>query len=184
MLAQSAHILRNGHFIVVEHQNQPGFGIAAVVERLIAHAARQGAIPHHSHHMVLFSPRIARARETQRGGNGCGRMPGLKAVVHAFAPAGKARQAAIGTQRVEGFVTSRNQLMGIGLMPHIKEDFVLWRVKYPVQRQRDFHHPQIGGQVAAVLRYRLNDLRADIVRQLLAFLTRQAANIRRVFDLR
>ena len=99
-------------------------------------------------------------------------MPGLKAVVHAFAPAGKARQAAVGAQGVKGLVAPRDQLVGVGLMPHVKKDFIRWRIKHAVQRQRDFHHPQVGGQVAAVLRHRLDDLRADVVRQLLALLAR------------
>ena len=184
MLAQSAHVLGDGHFVVVEHQNQAGFGIAAVIQGLVTHAARQSAIPHHGHYMMLFAPRVTRARKAQGGGNRRGGMPGLKAVVYAFTPAGKARQAAVGAQRVKGLIAPRNQLVRIGLMADIEKDFVLWRIEHTVQRQRNLHHAQVGGQMAAVLRYRLNNLRADVVRQLLALLARKAADIRRVLDLR
>ena len=89
--------------------------------------------------MMLLPLRVACACKAQRLRNGRGGMPGVKAVVFAFRTPWKARKAAVGAQRIEGCIASREQLMRIGLMTHVKDDFIAGRFKNAVQRLRYFY---------------------------------------------
>ena len=52
--------------------------------------------------------------------------------------------------------------MRIALMPHVKNQSILGKIKRAVQGDGQFHHPQVGGQMAAgpadVLHQKLPDL--------------------------
>ena len=43
--------------------------------------------------------------------------------------------------------------MYIGLMSHIPDDFILWKIQADMKRHRQLHSPQIGCQVTAGLTY-------------------------------
>ena len=143
MLAQCAHVLSNGHFIIVQQHDQSGFGIAAVVQGFVAHTARQRTISHDCDHMMLFAPGISGTRHTDRSRNSRRGVTGFKAVIGAFGTLGKPGKPAIGTQRMKFVISACQQLMRIGLVAHVKNDLVLGHMKHTVKCQCDLYDPQI-----------------------------------------
>ena len=81
-------------------------------------------------------------------------------------------------------VPARQQLMGICLMAHVKNDFVLRHMKDAVKGQCNLHDSQIGGKMAAVFGNGLDDFGTDVVRQIFAFFIAQTANVFGTDDLR
>ena len=161
VLTQRTHVGRNGHFIIVQNQNQLGFAVARVVQRLIAHTAGQGPIAHQRHHMIVLSLKVPCPCQSQRRRDRRGGMSRFKGVAGTFAPLGKAGNAAEGAQGVEHLIPPRQQLMHIALVSHVKDDLIFGDVKHAVQRQCQLHHPQIGGQMSAAMGHRVNDLPAN-----------------------
>ena len=133
---QCAHVPGNGHFVVVQHDKQLRGAAARIVERLIAQAARHRAVSHQRHDRIVIILQVPGAREAERRGDGCGSMPGFKYVVFAFGAFGEAGHPAFGAQRLRQGLPPREQLVGIALMPHVENDFVLRRTEHAVQRER------------------------------------------------
>ncbi len=179
VLRQSPDVGGNGHFIIIEDNNQRCMAVAGIVERLIAHAACQGAIAHQCQHMMLFALHVSGARQPQRRRERRGRMTRLKHVILAFAAFGKARQAAEGTQRAKRAVTPRQQLMHITLMSHIKHNLILRHVENAVDCHRQLHHAQIARQMAAPSGDGRYQLRADLRRQIVHFFIGQSLDVLR-----
>ena len=160
-----AYIARDAHAIVVEHHDHAQLAAARVAERLIAHAARQRAVSHYGHHALAAARKIARPRHAgcRRYGRGC--VAGIEGIIRAFLSAGKACQSTELPQGVKAVRATRQQLMGIALMPHVKNQSILGEIKRAVQGDGQFHHPQVGGQMAAVARHAIDDARAQLLRQ-------------------
>ena len=54
ILTHSAHVFRNGHFVIVEHHNHFFVQCTSVIQCLEGHAAGHGAIANNSHHIVIL----------------------------------------------------------------------------------------------------------------------------------
>jgi len=80
-------------------------------------------------------------------------------------------------QGVEPVLAPRDELVGVGLVPHVKEDPVPGGVKDPVQGEDEFHRPQGARQVPAVLRRDPDDLAPDLLGQEEKFLQAQALQV-------
>ena len=80
-------------------------------------------------------------------------MPRFKYVAGAFASLGKARNAAPVTQTRHCLTAPGENLVCVGLMPHVEHKAVMGGVKDPVDRHRQLHNAQIGGKVSACFRH-------------------------------
>ena len=80
-------------------------------------------------------------------------MTALIAVVGAFAAALEAGNPIGAAQRIKRRRPTGQELVGVALMPHIKDDLILRAVKGSVQRHRQFHQSQIRGKVPAGVRH-------------------------------
>ena len=93
-----------------------------------------------------------------------------------------AGEPATAAQEIEPVLPTRHNLVHVRLVSHIEQDPVLWRVKHPVQRQRELDDAQVGAKVATGT----GDLRdqeiADLRRQHVDLLTRQRLEILRATD--
>ena len=78
-------------------------------------------------------------------------MPTVKNIVLALIGPFKAGKTVFCAQSGKLAVAPGQQLMGIGLVAHIEYDLIPWRIKHAVQRNRQLHHPQVRGQMAARL---------------------------------
>ena len=72
--------------------------------------------------------------------------------------------------------------MGIGLMSHIPDDLVLWKIQGKMQRHGQFHGTQITGQMTARLTDFLNKELPDLLCEFLIGILRYFFNIIRFFD--
>ena len=70
-------------------------------------------------------------------------------VVGTFLPLGKTAEALVLTQGVKPVPPTGQQFMGIGLMAHIPDDFVIRRIKDIMQGDGKFHHSETGRKMAA-----------------------------------
>ena len=86
-------------------------------------------------------------------------------VMRAFVGTREARDAASLTQLIEDIATTRDQLMGIRLVPHIEHELVARRVDERVHGQDDFDSAERRRHMAARLRRGDDDLRANLVRE-------------------
>ena len=63
--------------------------------------------------------------------------------------------------------------MGIALVAHVKDDFILRQAQRPVQRDRQLHHAQVGGKMSACGGNAFDQEAADLVAQDGQFLRKQ-----------
>ncbi len=77
-------------------------------------------------------------------------MSGAKGVVGAFVPFGEAADAVPGAVFPEKFPPAGEYLVGVGLMPYVKDDFVLGGVEDGVQRHDELHGAQTAAQVTGI----------------------------------
>ena len=92
-------------------------------------------------------------------------MPGLKAVVFAFAAFRKSGYSFVLPECMERRIPACQHFMNIALVTHVKYDTVIRRIKSAVQRDRQFDNPEIGGQMSPVFRYGMNQFPPDFIRQ-------------------
>ena len=125
-------------------------------------ARGQGAVTDDGQHMLLAAGQVTGHGHAKGRGDGCGGMPHPKAVIRALTAARKARKASQGTQGVELGGASGQQLVGVGLMSHVPDDLVLLHIEGMQQGQGQFHDPQRGGQMPAVLGHHIDDALAQL----------------------
>ncbi|KAF5033548.1 hypothetical protein DSECCO2_605520 [anaerobic digester metagenome] len=77
-------------------------------------------------------------------------MPHAKMVVRAFCHARKAGNAAKRSQGVKILGAPGQQLVGVGLMPHVPDELVVFHIKGRQQGQRQLNHAQRGRKMPAV----------------------------------
>ena len=84
-------------------------------------------------------------------------MAYTKGIIIRLKAVGKPRNAPLLAQGMESFPASRENLVGVGLMAYIPNQFVLGKIKYTVERQRQFYGSQARCQVSPVFSHRLYD---------------------------
>ena len=109
-------------------------------------------------------------------------MARAEAVVRALIGFGKPAQAVDTAQGVHPAAAAGQYLMHIALVADVKDQLVLRNVKNPVQGDGQFHHAQVGGEVAARMRNRLDQKRAYLAGELLEFVHAQVFEIPRTFN--
>src|SRR5512133_4307350 len=69
---EGAHVLRYGHFVIIENDNQVFLKVAGLIERLKGHATGQGAVTDYRDGMVLSTGQVGRSRHAKGCGYGSG----------------------------------------------------------------------------------------------------------------
>ena len=136
----AAHGTVNRHIVVVEHDEQIVGRARGIVEPLKGESAAHGTIARNGHHMAPRSVGCHRHAECSR--DGVAGMSAGKRVVFAFHRCGERTDAVQLAVGVKLCAPSRQNLMSVGLMPHIPHDAVVGRVKHIVQCHREFHYTQ------------------------------------------
>lgn len=91
-------------------------------------------------------------------------MSHTKCVIFTFASFWKTRDTALRPIRVKYISATSQNLVSIGLMPHIPDELIIWRVKYIMQRDRQLHHSQTRSEVTiSNLRDNIDDILPDLV---------------------
>ena len=171
------------HVVVVEHHQQARIALdAGVVERLERHAGRHGAVADDGHRLAVFALLPRRHRHAKGGGNAGRGMGSAKGVVFAFFTTRKARDAAQLAQRWHALAPTGQDLVRIGLVPHIPHQPVVRRVENVVQGDGEFHRAEVGAEVTPGARHVLQHTLAHLVGQAFELRARQAAQVAGVFD--
>ena len=159
---QCPHIGRDGDLVVIEHHDEPAPHMPGQVQTFKGLARRQGAVTDDGQDMFLAAGQIAGHGHAQGRGNGGGGMPHAEAVIGALAAAREARDPSQGTQGMEPGSASGQQLVGVGLVPHVPDDLVPLHVEGMQQGQGQFHDPQRRRQMPAVLGHHVYDALAQL----------------------
>ena len=113
------------------------------------------------------SPLIAGDRHAEPGRYRSRGVGGAERVVFAFRALGEAGQAAAGTQSADAITASRENLVGIGLMPDVPDQPVAGRVENIMQCDRQLDHAEAGAEMAAGYRDGADRLFPQFIRNLL-----------------
>ena len=127
-------IFCNRPFVVVKNDDQPLGRRGDVVQGLKADPAGEGRIARHADHMFVSAHHVAGRSHSERRGERCPRMTGTVAIVFALAAQKKPVESFVLADRREALPPAGQQLVDIALVADIKNDFVLRRLKNPVQR--------------------------------------------------
>ena len=84
-------------------------------------------------------------------------MPHAKVVIRTFRRPGKTGNAPQGAQSVELSGPTRQQLVGVGLMPHVPDQLILVQIKGGQKGQGQLHHAQRRRKVPTCVRNHVND---------------------------
>ena len=104
-------------------------------------------------------------------------MGRAEGVVFALGPFGEAIEPARLADGANLVAPAGNDLVRVGLMPHVPDQAVAGRVEHVVEGNRQLDHAKPGTQMAAGLRNRVNGLGPQLLGNLLQVLDREAAQI-------
>ena len=88
-------------------------------------------------------------------------MAVLDPVVGTFLAAGITGQTAEFAQGLELLLTAGDELVDVRLMPDVPDEAVTGRVEHAVEGEREFDDPEVGAQVTARARDRVQDELAE-----------------------
>ena len=142
MRAHRADRRRNRHIVVVQNDDQPAFGRAGIVHRLIGHARAHRPVADHRDDLVVAALQIARHRHAEAGGDRGRAVRRAERVVFALAAFGESGQAAARAQRADAVAPAGQNLMRIGLVADIPDQTVARRVEDVMQSDRQFDDTQ------------------------------------------
>jgi len=155
-----------------------------MVEGFECHPARHAAVADDRNGAVGAAFEAVAHRQSQGGGNGSGGMAGTKSVVLAFRALGKTADAVELAQRMELGTASREDLVGVGLMPDVPDNLVVRGVENVMEGDGQLDDSQARRQVTAVLCYGANDQVADFPGQLLQLAGSELLQLGRTLQLR
>ena len=163
---QRAHIVGNGHLIVIQDHKQV-VQMLDVVHALVDHAACKGTIADDRNHPARLMPDLLGPGHADGQRKRCVAVPRNKGIVLALVRVRKTGNAIQLAQFCKAAASAGEQFVRIALMPHVKNDFVHWRRHHPVQGYRQLHCAEVGRQMTAcagdIPQQKLTDLRTELV---------------------
>ncbi len=144
---------RNGHFIVVQDDNQPFFQGTGVVHRLIGHACRHRPVTDDRDAIadagIRRTPQIAGDGETQGGADRGRTMRCAEGVIRRFAAFGETGQPVLHPQGADPVTSPGQDFMGIALVADVPDNLVFRCIKDGMQGDGQFDHAQTRAQMPA-----------------------------------
>ena len=150
VLIQTAVILRDGHIVVVDEDDQVAVQLRRVVERLERFAAAERTVANDGNHVVVLTLEVAAlgqaAGQTDRGGG----VADGEMVVLAFVRIAVAGNVVVVLRVEKGVLAAGQNLVRIGLVGNVEYKLVLRGLEYIVQCNRRLYHAEIRTEMAAV----------------------------------
>ena len=175
-------VFGDGHLVVVQNHDQI-VQLADIVHALIDHTAGERAVAYNDDHLAALALDLFRLRHTDGSRKRRAAVPGNEAVTVAFLGVGEARDPVFSAQLRETGAASGQQLVGIALVTHVKQELILREFHNAVQRHGQFDHAQIGGQMPARGGDAADQKVADLLTQSRHILCRQIFYVTRCLDL-
>ena len=130
VVVDGAEVPVDGDVVVVEDDEDVSVAGAGVVEAFPGQAAGHGAVADHGHCLVLPALHPGAHGKAQGGGDGGRAVADAESVVGALVPAREAADAAFRALGPEGILASGQDLVGVGLVPDVEDNFVRGRIIY------------------------------------------------------
>ena len=108
--------------------------------------------------MVVFVSQIPGLGISQSGGKGRATVPHVEVIKGALVPFRVPAEPSLPPQGVKAILSAGQQLVGVGLVPHVEDNAVLSKIEGAKQRHDELHGSQGGGEVPAVFQRRFDDL--------------------------
>ena len=157
------HRRRNRHPIVVQNDDEPALRGARIVQRLIGHAGGQRTIADDGGDPVASASEVPDDSHAEGGGDRRRGMRGAERIELAFAALGKAGQSSSHPQHVDTVAAAGQNLVRIGLVPHVPDEPVARRVEDVVKRNRQLDDAKTGTEMAASPSHRANGFRSQFI---------------------
>jgi hypothetical protein len=132
--------------------------------------------------MPLLALELGADRHAERGRDRGRAVRGAEGVVFALVAAREAADAAELAQRPHLVAPAGEDLVRVGLVTDVPDQAVVRRVEDVVQRDRELDGAEVGRQVAAGARDRLQHMVAQLARERLQVGARQASQVGRAVD--
>ena len=169
--------------VVVEHDDDAALVVPEVVERLVGHAARHGAVADDGDDVaVVGGSGVAGDRHAVRVAEHGGRVAVLHEVVPALLTVRVARHAVGLPQLGEHRLAAGDDLVDVRLVAGVPEDRILRGLEHSVQGERQFDGAEVRTEVSGVLGHGFDDEVADLAGQRVDLGVRQAAEVARLVD--
>ena len=140
----------DGHFVVVQHDDEARAAGAGVVHRLVGHAGAHGAVTDDGDDMVLgMAVQLVGHREAEARGDRGRAVGGAERVVRALAAAGEAGEAVFLAQGADAVAAAGEDLVGVALVADVPDHLVGGGVEDGVQRDGELDDAERGAEMAA-----------------------------------
>ena len=181
---ERADVRRDRHAVVVEHDDDRRPEPAGVVDRLERDAAGHGAVTDDGDDLarVGLAAQPHGLLEAHRVADRGRRVPGAHDVVLALGDRAERREALVLADRRELVAPAGEDLVRVRLVADVPEDLVARRVHQRVQRDGQLARAEVGAEVAADLADRVDDVAADLLRDLDELLLAQGVQVLRAVD--
>ena len=103
IFAEGADVFVDGHFVIVENDDEIFFELTGVIERLERLAARQSAVADDRDHIVMLAVELGGNQKPERGGDRSRGVPDSEGVILRFGAFREAADAAEGSEGTEFF---------------------------------------------------------------------------------
>ena len=175
--------VRDAHVVVVEDDEQVVGRLAHVVEPLEGQSAAHRAVADDGHHVLVGFAALHRGHTHAEGGrNGVGGVAAGEGVVFALGGRGEGTHAAPTAVGVKRVTTAGQNLVPVGLMPHVPHDAVVGRAEHVVQSHRQFDSAQTRSQVAGILRKFVENVGTQFAAELRELAEFEPAQVGRCVD--
>ena len=142
-------VLGDGLVVIVDDDDQVAIEFGGIVEALKRQAARKRAVANNGNDVVRIARQVASMRQAAAQAHRRGGVAHGKQVVLGLVGVGKAGSLAK-TIRIDiGIRAPGQRLVGVGLVRHVKDDFVSGGVEHAMERDRELNDAQVGGNVSA-----------------------------------
>ena len=146
---QATVVFGDGLVVVIDDDDQVAVELGGIVKALKRQTARKRTVANDGNDVVAVARQIAGVCQAAAQAHRCGGVAHGEQVVFGLVGIGKARGLAVAC-RVDISVRAPSQrLVGIGLVRHVKDNFVGGGVKHAMERNRKLNDAQVGGNVPA-----------------------------------
>ena len=146
---QAAMVLGNGLVVIVDDDDQVAVELGGIVKALKRQTARKRTVANDGDDVVRIARQVTSVRQAAAQAHRCGGVAHGEQVVFGLVGIGKARGLAVACRVDIGVRAPSQRLVGIGLVRHVKDNFVGGGVKHAMERNRKLNDAQVGGNVPA-----------------------------------
>ncbi len=144
-----ADVAVDGPLVVVEHDDEAFGAVGDIVEGLESDAVGEGGVARESNDVLGAAGKVAGDGHAEGGGKGGAGVACAVAVVRAFGAKHEAVEAAGLADGVEARLAPGEELVDVGLVRDVKDEFVGGRGKDVVEGKGELNDTEIGAEVAA-----------------------------------